>query len=204
MGEGVVRVVGVVMVALCVVAAAFELVGRKVAYARLERVFRQGDYDGCLAMLDNPVVRHLFPPFNRGFLRLNALDAKGDAKEAGREVQRLLALNVPKEQRQALLDRAFNFYLRHADRANAQRLLGLIRESGADERTLAEDKRLFAILIDRSSAHIAEMETELEHASGRRRERLCYLLAIQYESKGDKARSQEYLRQAVGDEEHEG
>ena len=67
-----VKVLGFVLIGASLAVTVAMAIGKRVMFSKLERSFSGGDFDGCLALLDKPYMRYLFPPYNRLYLRLNA------------------------------------------------------------------------------------------------------------------------------------
>ena len=58
---------------------------------------------------------------------------------------------------------------------------------------------MYDIFLCEKSNYIDSMEEQLKKAEGWNKGMLCYMLAIQYQNKGDKAKKAEYLKLAEED-----
>ena len=186
------QLIGIILVALCVISLVYTEVQKRLVFSRYERLFERGDFEGCLRLLDGPLVRLIYPRYNLLYMRLNAQMCLQDDDESRRIIEEMLGLRASDEQRLVLLLRAFNFFVEQQDYARAKELLWELRQKAAPEQ-LAECERTYAIFAEKSSAYIKEMEAELREAGSADRTKLLYLLSVQYENKGDARRANEYL-----------
>ncbi len=186
------QLIGIILVALCVISLVYTEVQKRLVFSRYERLFERGDFEGCLRLLDGPLVRLIYPRYNLLYMRLNAQMCLQDDDESRRIIEEMLGLRASDEQRLVLLLRAFNFFVEQQDYARAKELLGELRQKATPEQ-LAECERTYAIFAEKSSAYIKEMEAELREAGSADRTKLLYLLSVQYENKGDARRANEYL-----------
>ncbi|MDO4428184.1 MAG: hypothetical protein Q4B91_01570 [Atopobiaceae bacterium] len=188
------RLIGIIVVALCVISLVYTEVQKRLVFSRYEALFGRGDFEGCLRLLDRAVVRLIYPRYNQLYMRLNAQMCLEDEEESRRIIDEMLSLKTTDEQRLVLLLRAFNFFVEQEDYARAKELLEELRERAEGEQ-LAGCERTYAIFAEKSSTYIKEMETELRTAKATERATLLYLLSVQYENRGDQRRANEYLEQ---------
>ena len=188
------RLIGIIVVALCVISLVYTEVQKRLIFSRYEKLFEKGDFEGCLRVLDGPVARVVYPRYNQLYMRLNAQMCLSDAEAARATIDEMLALGSSDKQRLVLLLRAFNFFVEQEDYDRAGELLGELREKASPEQ-LAGCERTYAIFAEKSSAYIDQMEAELKDATGPERTTLLYLLSVQYENKGDAQRANAYLEQ---------
>lgn len=188
------RLIGIIVVALCVISLVYTEVQKRLIFSRYEKLFERGDFEGCLRVLDGPVARVVYPRYNQLYMRLNAQMCLSDAEAARATIDEMLALGSSDKQRLVLLLRAFNFFVEQEDYDRAGELLGELREKASPEQ-LAGCERTYAIFAEKSSAYIDQMEAELKDATGPERTTLLYLLSVQYENKGDAQRANAYLEQ---------
>ena len=188
------RLIGIIVVALCVISLVYTEVQKRLIFSRYEKLFEQGDFEGCLRVLDGPVARVVYPRYNQLYMRLNAQMCLSDNEAARATIDEMLALGSSNKQRLVLLLRAFNFFVEQEDYDRAGELLGELREKASPEQ-LAGCERTYAIFAEKSSAYIDQMEAELKDATGPERTTLLYLLSVQYENKGDAQRANAYREQ---------
>lgn len=188
------RLIGIIVVALCVISLVYTEVQKRLIFSRYEKLFEKGDFEGCLRVLDGPVAKIVYPRYNQLYMRLNAQMCLADADASRRTIDEMLELNSSDKQRLVLLLRAFNFFVEQEDYERAGELLEELREKASPEQ-LAGCERTYAIFAEKSSAYVDQMEAELKDATGAERTTLLYLLSVQYENKGDVKRANEYLEQ---------
>lgn len=186
------QLVGIVLVVLCVVSLVYTEVQKRLVFSHYEKLFERGDFEGCLRVLDRPLVRLVYPRYNLLYMRLNAQMCLQNDDESRRIIDEMLGLRMSDQQRLVLLLRAFNFFVEQQDYPRAKELLEELRQKANPEQ-LAECERTYAIFAEKSSAYIKEMEAELREAKAADRTKLIYLLSVQYENKGDAKRANEYL-----------
>lgn len=188
------RLIGIIVVALCVISLVYTEVQKRLIFSRYEKLFEKGDFEGCLRVLDGPVAKIVYPRYNQLYMRLNAQMCLADADASRRTIDEMLELSSSDKQRLVLLLRAFNFFVEQEDYERAGELLEELREKASPEQ-LAGCERTYAIFAEKSAAYVDQMEAKLKDASGPERTTLLYLLSVQYENKGDVKRANEYLEQ---------
>lgn len=188
------RLIGIIVVALCVISLVYTEVQKRLIFSRYEKLFEKGDFEGCLRVLEGPVAKIVYPRYNQLYMRLNAQMCLADTDASRRTIDEMLELNSSDKQRLVLLLRAFNFFVEQEDYERAGELLEELREKASPEQ-LAGCERTYAIFAEKSSAYVDQMEAELKDATGAERTTLLYLLSVQYENKGDVKRANEYLEQ---------
>ncbi|NJE80933.1 hypothetical protein E0L17_06265 [Olsenella sp. SW781] len=188
------RLIGIIVVALCVISLVYTEVQKRLIFSRYEKLFEKGDFEGCLRVLEGPVAKIVYPRYNQLYMRLNAQMCLADTDASRRTIDEMLELNSSDKQRLVLLLRAFNFFVEQEDYERAGELLEELREKASPEQ-LAGCERTYAIFAEKSSAYVDQMEAELKDATGPERTTLLYLLSVQYENKGDVKRANEYLEQ---------
>ena len=186
------QLIGIILVALCVISLVYTEVQKRLVFSRYEKLFERGDFEGCLRLLDGPLVRLIYPRYNLLYMRLNAQMCLQDDEESRRIIDEMLGLSTNDEQRLVLLLRAFNFFVEQQDYVRAGELLKELRQKAAPEQ-LAECERTYAIFAEKSSAYIKQMEKELDKAKTADKAKLLYLLSAQYENRGDAKRANECL-----------
>lgn len=188
------RLIGIIVVALCVISLVYTEVQKRLIFSRYEKLFEKGDFEGCLRVLDGPVAKIVYPRYNQLYMRLNAQMCLADADASRRTIDEMLELSSSDKQRLVLLLRAFNFFVEQEDYERAGELLEELREKASPEQ-LAGCERTYAIFAEKSAVYVDQMEAELKDATGPERTTLLYLLSVQYENKGDVKRANEYLEQ---------
>ena len=186
------QLIGIIVVALCGISLIYTEIQKRLIFTKYERLFGQGDFEGCVRLLARPLVRFSFPRYNLLYMRLNAQMCLADADASRKIIDEMLGLRTSDEQRLVLLLRAFNFFIEQEDYSRAKELLEELRQK-AEPAQLKECERTYAIFAEKSSAYIKQMERELDGANTADKAKLLYLLSAQYENRGDAKRANECL-----------
>ena len=102
----------ITLVVLVVVIAADKIVRKRVS-EHIDALYSAGNGSGLLDYLDGHLVKYLYPAFNRAYMRVNAYELMGDSKGEEQELALLLSeKRLDKKQRQAVVLRGFEFYLK--------------------------------------------------------------------------------------------
>lgn len=173
----------------------FMEVQKRTKLARFESLMGTGDYKGALALLERPIMCVAFPRYNLLFMRLNVFLAMDDAEASARVVEEMEPLRMSKEQELALAVKAFGLFVESENKARAHEMLRRIEELGPKELGHAS-RQTYEILLCGSSAYVKEMENALTGASVPDTVRLCQMLSLQYENRGDHERAAEYHARA--------
>lgn len=190
-----IRLVGAVVLIAATALLVLTEVLKRVYTQQLASLLEHGDARAYLALLEKPLVRFIFPAWNRCFMQLNgylALDAYGEADAV---IGRMLGMKQSKQQRRELVGKAFNYYLERGNEQGAATLLAEI-EGWDDADAATEARMMFDIYINKGWGYIDDMERRLEGLHGVDRGFLELLLALQYENKGDAATSERYLKRS--------
>ena len=151
-------------------------------------------------LLDGKLTSMLYPRYNRDYLRLNSYLLREDHERADEMFDLLLSLNLPKMQRVDLVIKAFNYYLGQENREKSKELLHEIKgfEGGQAEAVAHECQLMYDTMILKCHNDIPELKRMLKEAGDDpvKRCRLEYLLALQYQNKGDEAKFAEYLEKS--------
>lgn len=189
------KTIGVIVLIAAFAALIYVELQKRTTFAKLEHYMAEQEFDKYLEVLGRPVMNILYPEYNRLFMRLNAYLAMGDTKNTARVLDQMMPLRMNKQQQLALAVKAFSFYVEVEDKEKAERALTILEANGSD--AVAKGSReMFDIFLCGSTKYIGQMERELKDASEADQLRLCQLLAIQYENRGDKARAKEYQARA--------
>lgn len=192
------QIIMFVAIAIIAVVAIYLSVKKRTTFNRLQDMLSKGEYDAFFELIDKPLTRALYPAYNLTYFKLNAYILKGDDQAANDLFDQLLASKTSKTQRYDLVVKAFNFYVGQEDKKRSKAMLKEIEswEGEQFEQAQTDCRTTYDIVISKKSSYIDEMEAKLEQTSGAMRGRLEYLLAIQYENQGDKAKAEEYLQRS--------
>lgn len=187
--------IGIIVLVAAFAALIYVEVQKRSTFAKIEHYMGEQDFASVLALLDRPITRVLYPAYNRLFMRLNACLAMGDTEASARVIEEMLPLRMTKQQELALAIKAFSFYVEIEDKDGAGKMLERIEAHGAKEMAQMS-RQTYEIFLCGSTAYIDEMEAALADAPLAEQARLCQLLALQYESRGDQPRADEYHTRA--------
>lgn len=189
------KTVCIALVVVILLWTLFVEIRKRTLFARIEHLFADQKYQEVVQQLDKPLARVVYPRYNLLFMRLNAQLGLDNTADATRTVEEMLQLRMNKEQQMALFTKAFAFYVEKGDKKRAGAMLERIE--GMNEKALARASReTFEIVLNKSTAFIGQMESQLKDSSPLECMRLCQLLAAQYENRGDKRAAERYIEMA--------
>ena len=163
------------------------------ADAKLQMLYTAELYDECIAFLDKPLARMMMTTFKQYSMRFMVYDAEGNVFAADRMLEHLLNMKAGKKQRAALLQTAFNHYVRTGNKKLAKDMLARIDAAPDANAAVAADSHLtYEIVFAKRYDMIGQMEGMLGKASPEARGKLYYLLAKQYANKGDRKQAKRY------------
>ena len=191
-------IVTIVMFVVLAIITLFISINKRTLFAKLEGLIEQGKFDEFFKRIDSPMTRLVYPDYNRTYFKLNAYMMKGDYKAANSVLDDLLSRKTSSEQRADLVVKAFNIYISLNKTKKAKAMLDEIDQlEDAKYSSAKEDCRMmYDIAILKKSNYIDQMERALDKMSGPARGRLEYLLALQYQNRGDMAKRNEYLNRS--------
>ena len=161
--------------------------------AKLQMLYTAELYDECIAALDKPLARMTLTTFKQYSLRFMVYDAQGNVAAADRMLEHLLNMKASKKQRAALLQTAFNHYVRTGNKKLAKQTLAQIDAAPDKKAAVAADCHLtYEIVFSKRCDMIDKMEDMVGKASPEARGKLYYLLAKQYANKGDRKQAKRY------------
>lgn len=192
-------IVTIAMFAVLAVITVFISIQKRTMFAKLGQLLEDGKYDEFFRLIDSRIARLVYPDYNRSYFKLNAHMIKGDWNEAEKLLDDLLARKVSDEQRADLVIKAFNIYISLSRGKKAKRMLDEIeRLDSAKYGDSQQDCRMmYDIAILKQYNYIDRMEQALDRLHGPARGRIEYLLALQYQNKGDMAKRNEYLARST-------
>lgn len=188
----------VMFVVLAIISIAIAINKRR-AFAKLTMLVDQRKFDEFFRLIDAPFTRLTFPDYNRTYFKLNAYMVKGDDKAALEVLDDLLTRKTSAEQRADLVIKAFNVYISLNKGKKAKAMLREIEQLDPSKYKSAQDdcRMMYDIAVLKKYSYIELMESALEKKSGPARGQLEYLLALQYQNKGNMKKRDEYLKRSV-------
>lgn len=189
------RILGVLILAASVLALAMTEIAKRFYAAKLAALYERGEMGEYLHTLEMPLVRLVFPAWNRAFMRMNALMVEEDRSALDKLIPEMLCMGQSPKQRRELIGRAFNYYVEQGNEVGAKPLLEEIERVEPSE-VSKQARMTYEIYLEKSFAYIDAMETRLSEVSGVNRGFTELLLAIQYENKGDARRAEQYFEKS--------
>lgn len=186
------RTLGVLILAMSVFVLAMTEIAKRFYAAKLAALYERGEMGEYLHTLEMPLVRLVFPAWNRAFMRMNALMVEEDRSALDKLIPEMLCMGQSPKQRRELIGRAFNYYVEQGNEVGAKPLLEEIERVEPSE-VSKQARMTYEIYLEKSFAYIDAMETRLSEVSGVNRGFTELLLAIQYENKGDARRAEQYF-----------
>ena len=189
------RTLGVLILAMSVFVLAMTEIARRFYAAKLAALYERGEMGEYLHTLEMPLVRLVFPAWNRAFMRMNALMVEEDRSALDKLIPEMLCMGQSPKLRRELIGRAFNYYVEQGNEVGAKPLLEEIERVEPSE-VSKQARMTYEIYLEKSFAYIDAMETRLSEVSGVNRGFTELLLAIQYENKGDARRAEQYFEKS--------
>ena len=189
------RTLGVLILAMSVFVLAMTEIAKRFYAAKLAALYERGEMGEYLHTLEMPLVRLVFPAWNRAFMRMNALMVEEDRSALNKLIPEMLCMGQSPKQRRELIGRAFNYYVEQGNEVGAKPLLEEIERVEPSE-VSKQARMTYEIYLEKSFAYIDAMETRLSEVSGVNRGFTELLLAIQYENKGDARRAEQYFEKS--------
>lgn len=188
----------VMFVVLAIISIAI-VINKRRAFAKLTMLVEERKFDEFFRLIDAPFTRLTFPDYNRTYFKLNAYMVKGDDKAALEVLDDLLSRKTSAEQRADLIIKAFNVYISLNKGKKAKAMLKEIEQLDPSKYKSAQDdcRMMYDIAVLKKYNYIELMESALEKKSGPARGQLEYLLALQYQNKGNMEKRDEYLKRSV-------
>ena len=189
------RTLGVLILAMSVFVLAMTEIAKRFYAAKLAALYERGEMGEYLHTLEMPLVRLVFPAWNRAFMRMNALMVEEDRSALDKLIPEMLCMGQSPKQRRELIGRACNYYVEQGNEVGAKPLLEEIERVEPSE-VSKQARMTYEIYLEKSFAYIDAMETRLSEVSGVNRGFTELLLAIQYENKGDARRAEQYFEKS--------
>lgn len=150
------------------------------------------DFDAFFKAADSLPAKYFFPYFNRLYMKMNAYMLMPDQKKIEETFEELLHLRLNKKQNLDISVKAFYYYVDEGKKGKCKELLDRIIAL-EDETAIHECQLMYDIFLCNKSNYINTMEDQLKQAEGWNKGMLCYMLAVQYQNKGDHDKEKEYL-----------
>ena len=159
------RTLGVLILAMSVFVLAMTEIAKRFYAAKLAALYERGEMGEYLHTLEMPLVRLVFPAWNRAFMRMNALMVEEDRSALDKLIPEMLCMGQSPKQRRELIGRAFNYYVEQGNEVGAKPLLEEIERVEPSE-VSKQARMTYEIYLEKSFAYIDAMETRLSEVSG--------------------------------------
>lgn len=192
-------IVTIVMFVVLAIISIVIVINKRRTFAKLTMLLEDKNYDEFFRLIDSPLTRLTFPDYNRTYFKLNAYMVKGDNKQALATLDDLLTRKTSAEQRADLVIKAFNVYISLNKGKKAKKMLDEIEQLDPSKYKSSQDdcRMMYDIAVLKKYNYIDKMEQALDRMTGPARGQIEYLLALQYQNKGNMAKRDEYLKSSV-------
>ena len=141
-------------------------------------LFKQGEFDQLDELLNKPVVKYLFMPFNLEYIRLNIALIKDNGEAIDKQIDLLTSMKMTEKQKEDVYLKALNYYVTMGNNDRAKKMYECAM-------TL-KDK------VNKGYKYLDELEKNLDNCSKDYKVFNCYLVALMYENKNDKKKAEYY------------
>ena len=145
------RTLGVLILAMSVFVLAMTEIAKRFYAAKLAALYERGEMGEYLHTLEMPLVRLVFPAWNRAFMRMNALMVEEDRSALDKLIPEMLCMGQSPKQRRELIGRAFNYYVEQGNEVGAKPLLEEIERVEPSE-VSKQARMTYEIYLEKSFA----------------------------------------------------
>lgn len=182
---------------------------KKIVYKKLTTYLSQGQYDDFTKLLDGFACTFSFKPYNREFMRLTSYFMRNDKKMIEEQLDRMFTkLKMKGEQKTAVANRGFYFYLENQKYDKAEKMLNICQKADKSPSDLHTMDMMYSILALKKSNHIQEIRDRLEPLRSQpdafidpaKKVRIGifeYLLGLQYSYMNNRKLAKNYLSSAL-------
>lgn len=165
---------------------------------RIMKLIDEEDYDVFFRMIDSVGCRYAFPVYFREFMRFNVLLETGITKDVAAQVDILMGLKqTSPKQKVSIAIRAFYYFIEKKDMAKCRDMIHIVRDCGNAE--VEQELRMIAgVMLQGESKYIEQFKTYYEQAEeGYQKSLFAYMIALQYDARGERKNSEKYLKEAA-------
>lgn len=171
---------------------------RKHRLHQLKNSIKNEDITKFYKLVNSTITKALFPPYNREYLKLNALIIEDNEKQIDEQFNKLFKFHLTETQKTNLLSKALDYYLKKENKTKCKEILSNFK-STKNQFLYQEALKTYKIFLENCSDYIPEMEKQLISTTDETKKRyLAYLLSIQYSNKEDQERSKYYKDLSLG------
>lgn len=164
---------------------------RKKLLDELAELLMSGRLDEFDQIANTKKAKRLIRPFNLDFMKLNGAIMKGNKEEIEACLDRFENVRLNTEQKSAVYNRAFYYYLTNAETEKAETYYKRIAENRKEDLN-DEVERLYDTYVLGGFKYLQQTEEAWEQASENMKPTLEALLAKMYENKGDIKQAEKY------------
>ncbi len=162
------------------------------------------------SLVDSFMVKSLFEPYNREYLRLNYYIAHDTAVKVKNQVDLLDKMRMNKEQKQAYMNLAFQYYVMGRKEKEAKkmgkRLIEYIQSQELEDGELMIEDINFnlAVFIDNDMEQLPKITEKIESTEKDEKATWLFRRAYLYKHNGKKEEAENDLREALNHVSNEG
>lgn len=156
------------------------------------------NFEKLFKRLDSFIVKLLYAPYDREYMRLNAYFLMGDEKKIRKQFDIMFTKRMNKKQNFDISIKAFYFYIDDGNKLKVREMLDRVQKYGNEE-FYTQCKIMYDVVIEKSDTYINDMEKQIKQCEGIDRGMYHYLLGLQYMNKKDTKNALNHLHSAQKD-----
>ena len=154
-------------------------------------LFKQGEFDQLDELLNKPVVKYLFMPFNLEYIRLNIALIKDNGEAIDKQIDLLTSMKMTEKQKEDVYLKALNYYVTMGNNDRAKKMYECAMTLKDKNLTKRADMT-YDIFVNKGYKYLDELEKNLDNCSKDYKVFNCYLVSLMYENKNDKNKADYY------------
>ena len=197
-----------ILIGLIVILFAVVSISKIVISRNLKKYFDERDFESYHKYLNSLLVKVYVRPFNIEMNRLMGYIADFDDKNTEKQLHYMLnKINLTKQQKGQVADKGFYLYLKKENFKKCKEMMALIDEMKTKPSDYNSIKTVCDIFCENKWNHIEELEDAIQELNEKsfnpKQKKLNtgiyeYMIAYQYQSKGDLNNTKKYLDSALG------
>ncbi|OCN04883.1 hypothetical protein A4S06_09865 [Erysipelotrichaceae bacterium MTC7] len=152
-------------------------------------------FDDFDQQASNKIVLFIFPRFNLDYLMLSSYLMRNDEVRIDEQFAKMFQKRLTTNQQEDLCLKAINYYVSIENKEKSQQVLDYIRNN-RNEKIMNEAQCIYKIFMENDFSYIDEMEQQIELQDDYAKASIEYLLAKQYENKGDEIKASYFFEQS--------
>lgn len=144
---------------------------------QLLNCLKNEDIDKFDQLVNSIMTKTLFPPYNREYLKLNALIIENNEEKIDEQFNKMFKFRLTETQKIDLLSKELDYYLKQGNKNKCKSVLNDLKSSN-NQVPYQEALKTYKIFLENSSEYIPEMENQLSNTTDENKKRyLAYLLS---------------------------